>query len=149
MTWKRIVCGVDLSELSRGAMREAARLAAASGAELTLLHVFEPPPAVATDMLVAPGAGVYEAAAREVEESLAGWQVEAQRLGARTVNVRRITGHAAAELSRFAAARGADLLVLSTHGRRGLAHALLGSVAERVVREAPCSVLVVRGSPLV
>ena len=50
------------------------------------------------------------------------------------------------EIMRYAAERDIDLIVMGTHGRTGLAHALMGSVAERVVRRAPCPVLTVRQS---
>ena len=53
-------------------------------------------------------------------------------------------GNPAIDICRIAAERHADLIVTSTHGRTGLAHLFMGSVAERVVRHAPCSVLVVR-----
>lgn len=56
-------------------------------------------------------------------------------------------GHAADTIVRFAQERGADLIVMGTHGRTGLGHVLLGSVAEKVVRLAPCPVLTVRHKP--
>ena len=55
-------------------------------------------------------------------------------------------GSAAPEIVRFATDRDIDMIVVGTHGRGGLAHVLLGSVAEKVVRKAPCPVLTVRTS---
>lgn len=55
-----------------------------------------------------------------------------------------VWGHPASEICRIAEERGADLIVMSTHGRTGLAHLFIGSVAERVVRYAPCSVFIIR-----
>lgn len=58
-----------------------------------------------------------------------------------------IWGNPPAEICRIARERSVDLIVMGTHGRTGLAHMLIGSVAERVVRHAPCSVLIVRPVP--
>ena len=57
-----------------------------------------------------------------------------------------VTGLTAKEIVKYAADHGVALIVMGTHGRRGVAHLLLGSVAEHVVRTAPCPVLTVRGS---
>jgi len=67
-----------------------------------------------------------------------GWSRPALRAGARRI------GSPAEEILRLAGEAHADLIVLGTHGRRGLSHFLLGSVAERVLRQAPCPVLTVR-----
>ena len=58
-----------------------------------------------------------------------------------------VTGDPAAELVRYAAAQHVQLIIIGTHGRRGVSRFLLGSVAERVLREAPCAVLVVPVTP--
>jgi nucleotide-binding universal stress UspA family protein len=81
-----------------------------------------------------------EGAQRHLEE----WRDEAVRLGAPAVDVVKAVGEPAAEIVTFAAEQGVDLLVLGTHGRSGLEHALMGSIAERVVRKARCPVLTVR-----
>jgi len=140
--WKWIACAVDFSEPSRAAMEQAASLAKEHGASLVLVNVFQPPPAVATDMIDSPAA--FEALASEAETLLATWRDEAQRACGSEVFIRRLVGEPAGALVKLARGGAVDLLVLGTHGRRGLAHLVLGSVAERVVREAPCSVLVVR-----
>lgn len=142
--WKKIGCAVDFSDPSRAAMEQAAALAKEYGASLVLVNVFEPPPQMATDMLVTVDSGAFEASSHEVEGLLAGWKADAQRLSGGEVSVRRLSGDPASELVKLARELRLDLLALATHGRRGLAHLVLGSVAERVVREAPCSVLVVR-----
>ncbi|HET9598073.1 MAG TPA: universal stress protein [Anaeromyxobacteraceae bacterium] len=142
--WKKIACAVDFSVPSRVAMEQAAALAREHGASLALVNVFEPPPAVAADMLDSPLA--FEALATEAEELLAAWKADAARATGADVSVRRLTGDPAVALAKLAREGGCDLLVLGTHGRRGLGHLILGSVAERVVHEAPCSVLVVRRS---
>jgi nucleotide-binding universal stress UspA family protein len=65
-------------------------------------------------------------------------------MGAQSVAHEVLTGPAASEIVEFARARGMDLIVMGTHGRRGLSHLLMGSVAERVLRTAPCPVLTVK-----
>ena len=71
------------------------------------------------------------------------WRPRRMRLLSRSPQ-EYLVGRVASVITGEAADRGADLIVMGTHGRGGLAHALLGSVAERVVRTAPCSVLTVR-----
>jgi nucleotide-binding universal stress UspA family protein len=139
MAWKRICCAVDFSEPSRHAMAEAADLARRLAADLTLLHVYETH-APSPEVLLAR----YEQAAPELEGKLRTWQGEAERLATRPVRTVMFTGGAAAEILRFAGEGAFDLIVLATHGRTGLPRVVLGSVAERVVREAQCTVLVVR-----
>ncbi len=139
-SWKRICCGVDFSELSRVAMDEAAFLARIFEADLTLVHVHERP---------APASPAAEHPARAAEaaaKTLTAWRSQAEFLATRPVEAVLLygDGDAGAELVRFARERRFDLVVLATLGRTGLAHLVLGSVAERVVREAPCPVLVVR-----
>ena len=151
MGWTRICCAVDFSETSRFAMLEAAGLARRFDAELTLLHVHEPSPMVATDLLVSPE-GVAEGAGAEVEQMLAGWGSDAERCAGKHVATVLRVGFPAVEILRHARERECDLIVMGTHGRKGLGRLVLGSAAEHVVRQAACSVLVVRppakaGSP--
>lgn len=75
------------------------------------------------------------------------WRAAAEGLGAPRVETAKEAGEPAAEIVAFARERGVDLLVLGTHGRTGLEHALMGSIAERVVRKAHCPVLTVRPPP--
>lgn len=141
--WKKICCAVDFSEPSRRAMQEAAELARLMGAELTLLHVYVSPPAVATDMLVAPR-DLGPIIAQEVEGTITAWRADAERLLGAPVSTHVCPGQPEDEIPRFAAEHGTDLLVIATHGRSGLRRLVLGSVAEAVARRAPCPVLVVR-----
>ncbi len=143
LEWRKICCATDFSESSRLAMLKAAEIAGRLGADLELVHVHTPPPAAGTDWLVAP-ADVGEATVVEAENSMAMWRDEAERIARRAVRSTVVLGDAATELVRLAHARPFDLVVVGTHGRRGLKRLVLGSVAERVVREAPCAVLVVR-----
>ncbi|BDG05227.1 universal stress protein [Anaeromyxobacter oryzae] len=141
--WKKITCAIDLSDPARLAMESAAELARALGAELTLLYVHEPAPLAAVDLLVTPQ-GVAELSMEETEEALAGWRATAAEISAAPVRSIIRTGPAAAEILAHAREQGADLLVLGTHGRKGLAKLAFGSVAEKVAKQAPCPVLLVR-----
>jgi nucleotide-binding universal stress UspA family protein len=85
--------------------------------------------------------------ADQAQRHLEEWRLEAERLvGAARVTAEKGVGEPAAEIVSFAKDRAVDLLVLGTHGRTGLEHALMGSIAERVVRRARCPVLTVRPS---
>ena len=142
--WKRFCCATDLSEASRLAMQHAAELTRRFDAELELLHVHPlPPPAV--DIEAIPAApDLVETAIRELRGALAAWEQEAVRIARRPIRSDVIPGIPADEIARFARERAIDVVVVGTHGRGGLTRLLLGSVAERVAREAPCPVFVVR-----
>jgi nucleotide-binding universal stress UspA family protein len=143
LDWKKICCATDFSEPSRLAMLKAAELARRLDADLELVHVHAPPPAAGTDMLVTP-ADMAETALVELEKTMEMWRNEAERLVGRTVRSTVLPGDPTGEIVRLAREHAFDLTVVGTHGRRGLKRLVLGSVAERVVREAPCAVLVVR-----
>jgi universal stress protein A len=138
--WKRIGCAVDFSDGSRPALAEAVRLASRGGAELVLLHALE----MHEESDIPPPPSAIEAARRGLAARLEAWREEASAKLGRPVEVALVDGPAAPALAREAEARKLDLLVAGTHGRRGFRHLVLGSVAERVVHLAPCSVLVVR-----
>jgi nucleotide-binding universal stress UspA family protein len=124
-------------------MLEAAELARRFEAELELAHVFMPLPMVGTDLLAAPVA-VEEELPSALESTLAVWRDEAERVAGRPVRSILLSGEPATELLRHAREREIDVLVVGTHGRKGLRRLVLGSVAERIVREAPCAVVVGR-----
>lgn len=145
LEWNRICCGTDFSTASRLAMIRAAELARRLGGELELVHVYAPAPLGATDMLVTP-ADVAAMGVVELENTIAGWRSEAERLVGRSVRSTVVQGEPAFEIVRLARERPFDLVVVGTHGRKGLKRLVVGSVAERIVREAPCSVVVVRGA---
>jgi nucleotide-binding universal stress UspA family protein len=145
--WKKVCCAVDFSESSRAAMHEATELARRFDAELELLHVHLPPPAAGWDASAPPSSDLVEGASAELDGTMAKWQEEAERAVGRAVHSTLSPSAAPAdEILRFVRQHHHDLLVVGTHGRRGVQRLLLGSVADRVAREAPCSVLVVRGS---
>jgi nucleotide-binding universal stress UspA family protein len=138
-----ICCAIDFSEPSRFAMLEAAELARCLGAELELVHVHAPPSVLERDMLVAPEDAQASPSA-EAEELMRMWRSEAERLTGRAVSSTVLPGDAASVVGALARERPFDLVIVGTHGRRGVRRFMLGSVAERIVREAPCTVVVVR-----
>ena len=143
--WKRICCPIDFSDASRAAMEVAADLARRFGAELVLLHAYPIPGYTFPDGSVVASPRMMQDLADQAEKHVEEWRVEAERLvGAGKVTGEKAVGEPAAEILEVARARGADLIVMGTHGRTGLEHALMGSIAERVVRRAHCPVLTVR-----
>jgi nucleotide-binding universal stress UspA family protein len=145
MAFQRILCPTDFSPPARAALGVAADLARASAGKLILLHVWQDAGAYA---LLPEGAIVLQSLAVEIpaeaERQLAEWKRSAEQLGAPSVVTRLVEGPAWARIVEAVAPEGADLIVMGTHGRTGLKHALIGSVAEKVVRHASCPVLVTR-----
>jgi|KBSMisStaDraftv2_1062788.scaffolds.fasta_scaffold744406_1 nucleotide-binding universal stress UspA family protein len=143
---KRILVATDFGEASEAALGYGRELARTFGAKLTVLHVAEN---VLTGAIGIDGyVGSYPDFQRSVEES-ARRQLDAavtdddrRELGATTV-MRTSTSPAMAIVT-YAGDEKIDLIVMGTHGRGPMAHLLMGSVAERVVRIAPCPVLTVK-----
>lgn len=140
--WRRICCAVDFAEPSRVAMEAAADIARRFEAELTLVHVTAPPPSGASDVLVS-SRELARMQADEEGETLARWRADAEARAGRPVRSRVLSGAAPEQIVRHAHEQRCDLIVVGTHGRTGIPHLVLGSVAERVVRQSPCPVLVV------
>jgi len=144
MTFKKILCPIDFSEDSQRAMQAAAEIARASQATLVLLYVWQPLQWMTDYGMQWPNDVLLEAQTAE-EGKLATYRVDAQRLGAPEVATRLLRGEPWDQIVSAAREDAAiDLIVMGTHGRTGLRRALIGSVAERVVRHAPCTVMVVR-----
>lgn len=141
ITLKKILVPTDFSEHSAKAMRYGAELAAKFGAELHLLHAIETTPTMYGD-------GAYFPPETEAElEAAAVKQLNDLKLDVTAdLQVVRLAkhGHPFVEVIRYAKNSEIDLIVIGTHGRGAIAHMLLGSVAEKVVRKAPCPVLAVR-----
>lgn len=144
MVFKKILCPVDFSEPSRLALETATRLATECGAELVIVHVWESPmypncsEAIIHNEMLAP-------ILKDEEAKLAALKRETQDLGAKQVSAKLLYGvpwYAIAGESRNDPTY--DVIVVGTHGRSGIKHVLLGSVAERVARHASCPVLLVR-----
>lgn len=138
---KRILVPVDFSPCSEKALRYAVALAGPFDADLDLLHVVEGP-VVYGPSFVPPEDWLVQSrvAAREELEKLPGDAANKDMTVHRTVR----TGTPFLEIIYHAKENSVDLIIMGTHGRSGLAHLLMGSVAERVVRKAPCPVLTVR-----
>jgi nucleotide-binding universal stress UspA family protein len=136
-----ILVPTDFSDYSQQAIVYACELAKRFGAKLQLLHVV-PPPALPMPY-VAPVSEEMLHLDEAAERELDAWKVPALEQMAQVERVVR-TGVPFVEIVRHAKDNDVDLIVIGTHGRTGLAHALLGSVAEKVVRKATCPVLTVR-----
>jgi nucleotide-binding universal stress UspA family protein len=141
MTIQHILVPVDFSEGTPAAVEQALELADKFSARITVLHVLEnvfPP--------VAEAAVLYEQQFNDMQQ-----EAESQlrtlaesTAGRASVDTVIETGEPWDCIVNHAKRRNVDLIVLDTHGRSGLKHLLLGSVAERVVQHAPCAVFVVR-----
>jgi len=143
MNWKRIGCSVDFSPESRFAMEEAANLATHFGAELTLVHVDDRARGPSTDATLS-GSVSLQRGALELERLLGEWADEARRITSRPVEFRLLAGDPATEIVKAAVTEPFDVLVVGTHGRSEIDRLRFGSVAQAVVREARCSVVVAR-----
>ena len=140
---KSILVPIDFSAPSEKALAYAVPFARQFGAKLTLLHVVEPvatPDFAGSFPLVMENDKVMAECKRHLERVVKDLQIE-PKLTERTL-VRQ--GRSFHEIAEAARTLKADLIIISTHGYSGLKHALLGSTTERVVRHAPCPVLVVR-----
>jgi nucleotide-binding universal stress UspA family protein len=145
---RRILVAVDFSEPSRLAFDDAAELAQKFGAELDVLHVWEAPtffPAEVAIVVGSSSAALADAIRKAAETALDSFVADAAQRGV-VVHAARLEMGLPASIIVDAAGEY-DLLVLGTHGRSGIPRFVLGSVAERVVRHAPCPVLTVRERP--
>jgi nucleotide-binding universal stress UspA family protein len=142
--FRRIVHPTDFSRGSAAALRRAVALAKACRAPLVLVHVMTPPsPFVGEDSAPSSYAELLAVARRSAKRRLAALLARTRREGVRARSV-FAEGLPADEILRAARRARADLIVMGTHGRTGLSHFFMGSVAERVVRESRCAVLTVR-----
>jgi nucleotide-binding universal stress UspA family protein len=141
-TIRAILCATDLSPASEAAWDTARLLGRLLGAELTLLHVL-PPPAVPLEGYFPPEMyqELLQSASREAQAGLDAWLAREPGLKARA---RLVEGPIGQRILDVAREEQADLVTVGSHGRTGLGRALLGSIADRVVRTAPCPVLTVR-----
>lgn len=140
----RVIVPTDFSACAEQAWAQAQRVAAAVGSELVLVHVLADAPLYGEGPFSMDRTrNVQEAARKWVEESLERWAGAARARGLEVRTAIR-SGVPHREIVLLATDERADLVVIGTHGRGGLDRALLGSVADRVVRLAPCPVLTVR-----
>jgi len=140
----RILVPTDFSSCSAAAWAEAQRLARVCGSELVLVHALaETTFSSGLPFASALGKEVFEETRRWARHELEGWVEKATTSGLKARAQLRV-GVAHRVIVDLATDERADLVVIGTHGRGGLDRVLLGSVADRVIRLAPCSVLTVR-----
>jgi nucleotide-binding universal stress UspA family protein len=143
-TIKRILVPVDFSAASRAALWRAGELATALGATIELLHVVDLPPPlhVISEGHVPLPPEYRQDVLRSTEDHLKDW-LETAQIPA-TIPRALGEGKPFVEIVKYAREHGVDLIVMGTHGRGGISHLLLGSVADKVIRTAPCPVMTVR-----
>jgi universal stress protein A len=142
---RTILAPTDFSAHAEGALRYACGLAGRLGATLHLLHALPDVVPVGPDPMLVPTFPpeyYQEAEARSLESLRRAIPPGCDRPEQVKMAVR--WGDPVDAVVAYASERHIDLIVIATHGRTGLSHVLLGSVAERIVREAPCPVLTIR-----
>jgi nucleotide-binding universal stress UspA family protein len=145
---RRMLYATDFSAASRRAFTTALTIAKSADAKLTIVNVMTPVmPTVPQPYIDAVTVDQLEKRARQWStRQLNKLADNAKRAGIRAATALRY-GDPVAQIIRVARSERADLIVVGTHGRRGLPKFFLGSVAERVVTMAPCAVVTVRGKP--
>lgn len=145
MTAQHILVPIDFSSYADQALEYAVELALKLQARLTLLHVIHLTPLVLGDSVTSLPGTFLEEVETEAEQLMhtSLGRLRNAGLPGETVIVHGIPFQAIIDTAKD---KGADLIVMGTHGRTGLTHVLMGSVAEKVVRLAPCPVLVTRGT---
>lgn len=148
MTWKTILVPHDFSSSANHAAATARDEAKHHGARLVLLHVIDLPHQLSPDTAIVPDATGAPISIKDyaIASSEAHLTDLANRLGKDGIAVESFirVGAPVDEINRFVDEQHVDLVVMGTHGRTGLAHLLVGSVAERVVRSSKVPVLTVR-----
>jgi nucleotide-binding universal stress UspA family protein len=137
-----VLIPADFSDTAAAAAEYGCELAARLGARVTLLNVFSAGVVALPDAVYAPTEEELEMLAHAARSHLAALAYKLTRAGLH-IDVVAVEGVPSEAIARYAELHHVGLIVIGTHGRRGLAHAILGSVAERVVRTAPCPVLTV------
>ncbi len=153
MKLTRILAPTDFSRFSGFALEWAAYLAHVLKAELTLLHVIPEEQVQIVEEVIGEGSvaripkGLRENVLQERQKEFKTQKdmVLSSEI-TKSVKIEEIIriGNPYLEIVKVAKEKGADLIVLGTHGRTGLAHVLIGSVAEKVVHNAPCPVLTIK-----
>jgi nucleotide-binding universal stress UspA family protein len=139
---RRILVPIDFSETSLEALRYARTLAQAFDSRVHLLHVLPHPVQWPTETEHRVLVELHQASRAEAELKLAALATE-ERLDPFATAIAAVTGDVDHAILSYAASARADLIVMGTHGHDAFADFLLRSVAERVVRQAPCPVLIV------
>jgi nucleotide-binding universal stress UspA family protein len=137
-TLSRILVPTDFSAASERALEQAIVMARAFGARLMLLHVWSMPYTAYSEGLTWPVGDMKQAAQKALDEA----HTKAKKLYPQTDAILRQGGEWL-QIIEAAAEHDIDLIVMGTHGRRGLPHLFMGSVAERVVRMSPVPVMTI------
>jgi nucleotide-binding universal stress UspA family protein len=144
--FKRILVATDLTPASRSAVSEAVALAKENGAELMIAHVCETP-SISQEAAIAPG--VYDEWTRNLKETaqerLQPLLEESRKEGVHA-GVLVLFGAPYEAIVEAAQSNNADLIIVGTHGRKGVSRLFLGSVASRVISTAHCPVMTVRAA---
>jgi nucleotide-binding universal stress UspA family protein len=140
---KKVLVATDFSENAQPAVETAITVAKTFGAEVHLVHAFQTPVPIVSPYEVVVPDGFLEQARDAAARNL---NAVEEKISSEGVSV---TSHltevpAASSIARLAGELGIDLIVMGTRGHTGLKHIVLGSVAERTIRLAPCSVLTVK-----
>lgn len=144
--FKKILVPVDFSAHSEEAMHVAADLAGHYGGSVTLVYVHEPMQYALPEGYILYTPDQIAQMTSAFQERLNRAEQAVKALGVAQVDTRLLQGIVPFELGELARDEHMDLIVMGTHGRTGVKRALMGSVAERVLRTAPCPVLVVKGT---
>ena len=141
---RSILVPVDFSDCSLAGLKYAVRFAKELGARIVVLHVADLGPVMMTTGYGSYDSSIYtESARRRCSDQIAAFLTRVNFDGV-PVDTSAVAGYCPAAINEAAAKHGADLIIISTHGRTGLRRALIGSVAEGTVRQAACPVLVVQ-----
>lgn len=140
---KTILVPTDFSAAADAALEQALGLAKLDGAELHLLHTYDLPVAVSLGSAPSIPTEFFDALRDAAEAKLAERVRRAEAAGV-ACKTHLVQGYASASIKEHADALEADLIVMGTRGISGLKHVMLGSVAERTVRTAPCPVMTVK-----
>jgi universal stress protein A len=139
---RRIVVATDFSGTADRGLDVAIAMARALGAQLTIVHVTQASMVLPPPLELVPTATLFPGLQRRVQDGLEARAVRVREAGVECETA-ELSGSAHLEIVGYARDTGATMLVMGTHGHGGLAHAVIGSVTERVVHRAPCPVLVV------
>ena len=146
MIVQHVLVPIDFSTTADRALTYAIALAQQLQARLTLLHVLDLTPVTMEDMTAGVVATYLDDLETDARHLLQESRERVQRAGLQGESL-LVQGTPTQTIVDTASEQGVDLIIMGTHGRTGLAHVFLGSVAEHVVRQGPCPVLVVRRAP--
>jgi universal stress protein A len=139
--FKTVLCPTDFSDASYHALEYGLRFATNADGKLVVAHVVHVP---SGDLLSGES---YTMNFKEAQEQVVERMREVHTTRLRSYpkcDLVTVIGDPAEEITALAKSRNADLIIMSTHGRSGLSHLVMGSVAEQILRHAPCPVFIVR-----